>query len=111
MLVLTVLSYSLYPHSLTERPLSDEELLAIREDEEVRRLTDEPRAVFEMIGVDVEVTHRFGNPTDEIVAQIGEWSPDLVVLGRRGVRGVQRWVGSVSEHVLHHAKVPLLLVP
>ena len=42
---------------------------------------------------------------------MGDWKPDLVVMGRRGVHGLERWIGSVSEHVLHHAKVPLLLIP
>lgn len=110
--LLTVLSYSEYPHSLVpDMPLSDETERAEREVEEVHQLTDQPRRLLEESGHTVEIAHRFGNPTDEIVAEIEDWRPELVVLGRRGVRGVERWIGSVSEHVLHHSKVPVLLVP
>jgi nucleotide-binding universal stress UspA family protein len=49
--------------------------------------------------------------TEKIVAEINEGHPDLVVMGRQGVHGIERVIGSVSEHVLHHSKVPLLLVP
>jgi nucleotide-binding universal stress UspA family protein len=110
--LLTVLSYSEYPHSLVpDMPLSDEAERVEREVREVHQLTDEPRRLLEESGHTVEIAHRFGNPTDEIVAEIEDWRPELVVLGRRGVRGVERWIGSVSEHVLHHSKVPVLLVP
>lgn len=108
--VLTVLSYTMYPHSLIEIPLSGEKESEESAHQEVRRLTDECRRILEESGLKVDVVHRFGNPPDEIIAEIDEWNPDLVALGRRGVRGVERWIGSVSEHVLHHAKVPMLLV-
>jgi nucleotide-binding universal stress UspA family protein len=110
--LLTVLSYSLYPHSqIPDMPLADESDRARHEGEEVHRITGPPRRVLEESGFDVEVDHRFGNPTEQIISEIKEWSPDLVVLGRRGVRGLERLIGSVSEHVLHHSTVPVLLVP
>jgi nucleotide-binding universal stress UspA family protein len=59
----------------------------------------------------VDARQRFGHPPEEIALEIAEWDPDLVVMGRRGLRGPARWLGSVSEHVLHHAAVPVLLVP
>ncbi|MEX2394884.1 MAG: universal stress protein [Actinomycetota bacterium] len=62
-------------------------------------------------GHSVKITRRFGHPPDEIVGEMLDFEPDLVVMGRRGVKGVARWLGSVSEHVLHHADVPVLLVP
>jgi nucleotide-binding universal stress UspA family protein len=62
------------------------------------------------MGERLTIRRRFGHPPDEIALEVAEWEPDLVVLGRRGLRGPARWLGSVSEHVLHHAKVPVLLV-
>lgn len=110
--LLTVLSYSEYPYSLVpDMPLGDEAERVKRVVDDVHRLTDQSRGRLESSGHTVEIAHRFGNPTDEIVAEIEDWLPELVVLGRRGVRGVERWMGSVSEHVLHHATVPVLLVP
>jgi len=110
--LLTVMSFSEYPHALVpDMPLADETERERREEEKVHRLTDEPRRRLEQSGYTVEVAHRFGNPTDEIVAEIKRWRPELVVLGRRGVRGFERLIGSVSEHVLRHSEVPVLLVP
>lgn len=110
--LITVLSYTLYPYSgIPDEPLADEAEREQQVRKEVHRITDEPRKALEEGGFNVEVSHRFGNPTEEIVAEMGDWNPDLVVMGRRGVHGLERWIGSVSEHVLHHAKVPLLLVP
>lgn len=68
--------------------------------------------MFTAAGHEVRVTHRFGNPADEIVGAIEEWDPDLVVVGRRGLSGVGRWVlGSVSDRIVHHSTPPVLVVP
>lgn len=110
--LLTVLSYTLYPYAdVPGEHLADEAERKQHADEEVRRLTDRQREILEQAGLLVEVVHRFGNTTEKIVSEIGEWNPDLVVLGRRGVHGLERLIGSVSEHVLHHSKTPVLLVP
>jgi nucleotide-binding universal stress UspA family protein len=71
-------------------PLADQPEMAKHEEQEVHRITDEPRAILEKADLDVEVAHRFGNPTEEIVTQIEEWGADVVVLGRRGLPGVDR---------------------
>ena len=67
--------------------------------------------MLERAGYEVSIAHRFGNAGDDIVGEIADWHPDLVVIGKRGLRGVQRWLGSVSERVIHRANVPLLVVP
>ena len=110
--LLTVLSYSLYPYTdVPGEHLVDEGEREQREHREVHRLTDEAGRILRDSGLRVEVIHRFGNPTERIVTEIDEWGPDLVVLGRRGVHGLDRLMGSVSEHVLHRSRIPVLLVP
>ena len=111
--LLTVLSYHLYPGSLVpgeHLPGESEAAALVRE--EVERLTGDARAILEQAGFKPSIAHRFGNPADEIVADARDQGSDLVVLGRRGVRGLERVLGSVSEHVLHHVtKAAVLLVP
>ncbi|HET7341891.1 MAG TPA: universal stress protein [Methylomirabilota bacterium] len=52
-----------------------------------------------------------GHPTDEIVRAAGESGVDLVVVGARGLGGLERLLlGSVSEGVLHHVARPVLVV-
>jgi nucleotide-binding universal stress UspA family protein len=110
--VVTVLSYHLYPGSLVpgeklpgEREMQEEKHAAIR------AATDEPKRILEASGHDIAVGYRFGNPRDEILAEVEDWNPDLLVLGRRRVRGVERWLGSVSEHVVRHVDVAVLVSP
>jgi nucleotide-binding universal stress UspA family protein len=52
-----------------------------------------------------------GDPADEIVATASAFDADLVVVGARGLGGLERaLLGSVSEKVLHHARCPVLIV-
>jgi nucleotide-binding universal stress UspA family protein len=53
---------------------------------------------------------REGTPVDEILAQVREGNHDLVVMGTHGRSGVARaFLGSVTERVLRHATVPVLV--
>src|ERR1700756_1469486 len=89
--VLTVLSYTLYPYALyPDRELSDEVSRARAAEEEAGIATHDARLILEKAGFAVETTHRFGNPPDEIIAELEEWKPDLLVMGRRGVHGMER---------------------
>ncbi|HWC31549.1 MAG TPA: universal stress protein [Actinomycetota bacterium] len=110
--VLTVLSFEMDPYTLLGEvtPETQERLEVV--DRAVERATEAPRRILEEAGHRVAVVHRFGNPADEILADIDEWGPDLVVIGRRGLAAPSRWLlGSVSERVLRHGHVPVLVGP
>ncbi len=64
------------------------------------------------VPVDEKLFEGFGERLcDRIVAEIGEWKADVVVLGTHGRRGVRRMLlGSDAELVLRTATVPVLLV-
>ena len=110
--VLTVLSYTAFPYALFPGgELSDEAARVQHAEEAEETNTRDARLIFEKAGFAVSVKGRFGNPADEILAEIDEWSPDLLVMGRRGVRGLERIIGSVSEHVVRRANISILLVP
>ena len=108
--VLTVLSFEMDPYTLLgEVTPETEERLAVL-DRAIERATETPRRILEEAGHAVAVVHRFGNPADEILADIEEWGPDLVVMGRRGLAAPSRWLlGSVSERVLRHSHVAILV--
>jgi nucleotide-binding universal stress UspA family protein len=65
------------------------------------------------VGDDIPVTTVVsrGSPGEAILTQAREGLHDLVVMGSRG-RGAaaSALLGSVSHHVLHHARVPVLIV-
>jgi nucleotide-binding universal stress UspA family protein len=105
--LLTVLSYDKYPHALGEHRLE-------RQRSVDRAVLAAQRGAAELLaasGADIAHIHRFGKASDEILGEIEEWSPDLVVIGRRGLGAPARWLGSVSEAVLHRSRVPVLVVP
>lgn len=111
-LILVVLSFELDPYTLLGEDLADtpERLEIVRG--AVEQATAEPRQIFEEAGYTVSVRHRFGNPADEILDEIGQWGTDLVIMGRRGLSRASRWLlGSVSDRVVRHAHVPVLIIP
>ncbi len=51
-----------------------------------------------------------GKPGREIVAYLEANDIDMLVMGSHGHSTLERWVvGSVTEYVIHHTKVPVLL--
>lgn len=62
-------------------------------------------------GVAAEFDYKVGDPGTQICDLARSWSADLIVLGRRGHRGLTEMLqGSVSNHVLHHAACPVLVI-
>ena len=110
--ILTVLSYHEYPYSFVAgEHMVGEPQVAERVREHVDQVTSDTRRILESAGVPVTVGSRLRNPGDEILTEMAEHAPDLVVLGRHSVCGVDHIPGRVSEHVSRHAMVPVLLVP
>lgn len=55
---------------------------------------------------------KHGTVGQNICELINEHNPSLIVVGQRGISALQRTLfGSVSEHLLHHAHCPVLMVP
>jgi nucleotide-binding universal stress UspA family protein len=62
----------------------------------------------------MEVTHfnEFGSTGDGILNCSKEFKADLIVIGTHSRKGLDRLLsGSVSEHVVRHSEVPVLVVP
>ncbi|MEB2836886.1 MAG: universal stress protein, partial [Desulfurococcales archaeon] len=62
-------------------------------------------------GVKVEYSVRMGEPAATILEAAEDLEADLIVLGRRRLRGLERVaLGSVSSKVVNHAAVDVLVV-
>jgi len=94
-----------YVHPVEGHAVSGKEIEGIRE-KLVERVAPEHREA-----VRAEFIVKAGDIQDELLGLIGEEKPDLVVMGTHGRRRFERWMlGSVTEHVLRRAGVPLLTV-
>ena len=63
------------------------------------------------VGVLSEFDHRVGDPGPQICALAKTWGADLIVIGRRGRKGLSEMLlGSVSNYVVHHAHCSVLVV-
>ena len=58
------------------------------------------------------VHFEFGNPGHAVVNASDRLKATQIVMGSRGFGMIRRTIlGSVSEYVVHHAKVPVTVVP
>jgi nucleotide-binding universal stress UspA family protein len=83
------------------------------DDEAIRRSVAEQieRAVAGIEGVDVVRHVRPGVAGPALCDVAHEEKADLVVVGNRGMQGARRILGSVPNHVAHHAGCAVLVVP
>ena len=62
-------------------------------------------------GIIVEFNCKVGKPNSQICELAQSWGADLIVLGRRGYKGLSEMLlGSVSNYVFHHAPCSVLVV-
>lgn len=62
-------------------------------------------------GFRVKLTVKTGKPFTEIMKTAAEGKTSIIVLGSHGRSNIREMLmGSVSENVIRHAKVPLLLI-
>ena len=62
-------------------------------------------------GVEVETHARQGHPAEVIIEVANQEHADLIVVGSRGLTGIQRYLlGSVSSKVSEHAHCNVMIV-
>ena len=62
--------------------------------------------------VDGEIHSQVGPPGHVIVSSADELKASMIVMGTRGLGLVRRTIlGSISDYVIHHSKVPVTVVP
>lgn len=67
---------------------------------------------FVFLQAEFEVKLISGKPGEAIIEALKECGADVVVMGSRGLGAIRRtFVGSVSDYVLHHSPVPVIICP
>ncbi|MBN3525019.1 universal stress protein [Paenibacillus apiarius] len=79
--------------------------------EYAERIQQEAEQKTALLGERAEVALLQGPPGQSIVAEAEDHKCDLIIIGSRGLSGLKEFVlGSVSHHVVQHAKVPVLVM-
>ncbi|WXR62206.1 universal stress protein [Peptostreptococcaceae bacterium AGR-M142] len=60
----------------------------------------------------VRTVSSVGHPAEEIISKAIEEDVDLIIMATHGMGGLKRFlIGSVTNNVVHHSKVPVLVLP
>jgi nucleotide-binding universal stress UspA family protein len=63
------------------------------------------------VGVATEISQQLGDPGRSICDFAKTQAVDLIVVGRRGHKGLNElWMGSVSNYIMHHAPCSVLII-
>jgi len=80
-------------------------------EKESKRLLKELGAKAAKVGVPLSTEVKLGDIATEIRTYVDKAKPDLVVVGTHGSKGFERWLlGSVTEKLMRHCPVPLLVI-
>lgn len=106
------------PYNNTTDPLMGTADLGVVDVELVNIQNNASKAIVDSFikkyGGDLEVTHfsEFGDTAEGIVQCSQDFGADMIVVGTHSRTGLDRLLmGSVAEHVVRHATVPVLVVP
>ncbi|XP_053377306.1 uncharacterized protein LOC128547847 [Mercenaria mercenaria] len=82
-----------------------------QEDQKTRQKMKQFETLLKESGIDGTVKSVHAEQTGEAICKaIGEINASLVVMGTRGVGKIRRtFMGSVSDYVVHHSHVPVLI--
>ncbi|NVM21974.1 MAG: universal stress protein [Desulfobacterales bacterium] len=105
---LTVMSVALEFQDVEEIPIS----YADKFKDQAKRAVTKASEVAENAGLKAETRVEIGaSPADNIVKYAEETKTDLIVMGHRGITGLDRFlVGSVAGRVVSHAPCSVLVV-
>ncbi|PUB25248.1 nucleotide-binding universal stress UspA family protein [Elizabethkingia sp. YR214] len=96
-----VINASLANISIEENDNSEEKLML-----DIQELTK----IFDTI--EYSMTTLEGDPMEEIIRFVTGKTADLLIVGTHGRTGLDHWItGSVAEHVIRHATIPVLVIP
>src|SRR5688500_10902555 len=62
-------------------------------------------------GVEIEWLVRIGIPSDEIKLLTEERQIDMIVMGMKGVGGLDKLIGSTTVNAIRKVKIPVLIIP
>ncbi|XP_035829222.1 universal stress protein in QAH/OAS sulfhydrylase 3'region isoform X2 [Aplysia californica] len=107
--VIILVHVSEYTSLVQAHPVVVTELIK-EEEVKVKRLVDRYSEKMKKLHLGGKVKQMAGKSGEAIIAAAREEGAGLIVMGTRGMGKVRRtFLGSVSDYVLHHSEVPVLV--
>lgn len=98
-------SYALYSTGQYYYPIRDDMT------QHAKKLLAEATETAKKEGLEASGWVKEGRPADTIITTATEMGADLIVVGRRGIKGIERFlIGSVSSAVVSNSKCDVLVV-
>jgi nucleotide-binding universal stress UspA family protein len=91
-------------------PEGETNVWAVAPDSRVQAVVEEVASSCRIVGVDVTPHTVTGDPADALLEIAREMHASLIVVGSRGMHGMNRVLGSVPNKVSHHARCSVLIV-
>jgi nucleotide-binding universal stress UspA family protein len=99
------------PSRLHRRGLLPPEEIVQAMEADAKELAGEAAQLLQSKGIKVRAMAVRGDPSEAIIGVSEDEHVDLIVMGRRGVQGIRGMLlGSVSERVLRHSEIPVMVV-
>ncbi len=99
-----------YPEAM-DSAYRTQQVLAERRMLEAQKMLSDYCEIATSQGVAAEVDCKIGDAGEWLCQVAQKWGANLIVLGRRGRTGLaEAFLGSVSNHVLHHAPCSVLVI-
>lgn len=84
--------------------------LVDEEQQQTRLMLAKTNELMKLSGVNGNIKQLNGEPGEEIVKAASKEGADFIVTGSRGLGKLKRaFLGSVSDYIVHHATVPVLV--
>lgn len=99
------------PQNLTLNDYQTQGILIEQRIQESQEMLERYRQEAFNQGVPTEADYQVGEPGQQICEIATDWGADLITIGRRGYTGLaEALLGSVSNHVVHHAPCSVLVI-
>ncbi|XP_062572938.1 universal stress protein YxiE-like [Saccostrea cucullata] len=81
-----------------------------KDEQRMLALTEDLKRLLKENNIPGEVVRLEGKPESAIISKAEELDASLIVMGSRGLGTIRRTIlGSVSEYVLHHSHIPVMV--
>lgn len=111
--LVVVHSHELHPPALPHAIATEEwKKEVLKHEQYIKDLEENFKTKCEAMKVSAKIIIQSGHPGDHVCKTAQKEGAAFIVVGSRGMGTIRRTIlGSVSDYIIHHAHVPVILVP